>query len=313
MKSITFFVAILFVGTVMIAQQQLENPSFETWENTGSPTEEPIEWSSIKTSDASNFINTSAPQVCWRSNDAHTGTYSVKLENKSVFGIVATGTVTNGRAHGDLDPENGYVFTDGANSQWSTNFTDRPDSLVGWYKYAPVSGDKSKVEAIIHSGAAQNPENGTASNFVAKARFTTTATVSNWTRFSVPFSYFNSNASTHILLVLTSGDSTISKAGSIAYYDDIELVYNPVSVSEIDPSKIITYQNGSNICVKLPDTETRFVTAKVYDLQGREVSSKNNLNKGINYLDLPENEGVYLISLNFEGKIITKKIVVTKY
>jgi hypothetical protein len=311
MKRILLFTAVLLQGTFVLAQQQLENGSFENWEDLGAPEEEPTEWSSIKTSDAGNFINSSAPQVCWRSTDAHTGTYSVKLENKSVFGIVATGTVTNGRAHGDLDPENGYVFTDATDSKWNTSMSDRPDSLVGWYKYAPSSGDKAKAEAIIHSGAAQNPENGTASNFVARARFTTTSTASSWTRFAVPFSYYNSNASTHILLVLTSGDSTIAKAGSIAYFDDIELVYNPVSVTEIDPSKIQSYQNGSNVCIKLPISDFRNVEATIFDLQGRSIATKKNLLSGMNYMDLPKSDGIYLVSLNFNGKLITKKIVVT--
>ena len=42
--------------------QQLDNNSFENWENIGSSTEEPIEWSSTKTSDNSS-LNGFAPQV----------------------------------------------------------------------------------------------------------------------------------------------------------------------------------------------------------------------------------------------------------
>ena len=313
MNKIILFAVVILQGSFVIGQQQLENPSFENWDDLGSPTEEPTQWSSIKTSDAGSFINSSAPQVCWQSTDAHTGSYSVKLENKSVFGLVATGTVTNGRAHGDLDPENGYVFTDATDAQWNTVMTDRPDSIVGWYKYAPANGDKAKVEAIIHNGSAQNPENGTASNFVGKARFTTTTTASAWTRFSVPFTYFNSNASSHILLVLTAGDSTIAKAGSIAYYDDIELIYNLVGVTEIDPSNITAYQKGSDICIQLPKSDFKNVEATLFDLQGRKVAKNTNLNSGMNFMDLPKNDGIYLVSLNFDGKLITKKIVVTNY
>ncbi len=311
MKRSLLLAVVILQGSILMAQQQLENSSFENWENVGSPTEEPTEWSSIKTSD-DNFINSSAPQVCERDNGAHTGSYCVKLENKSVFGVVATGTVTNGRAHGDFTPENGYVFTDASDSDWNTPFTDRPDSLVGWYKYAPASGDKAKVEAIIHSGAAKNPENGTASNFVGRARFVTNASASSWTRFSVPFAYFNNNASSHILLVLTSGDSTIAKAGSIAFYDDIELIYNPVSVSEIEASQIVTYHNASNICVQLPEVNGNNIVGNIYDLQGRLVSSKQNLKQGINYFELPKYDGIYLVNLNIDGKLITKKLVISR-
>ncbi len=302
-----------FVGFNSFSQQQLENPSFETWENVGAPTEEPVEWSSIKTSDNSG-LNTSAPKVCERSSDAHSGSYSVKLTNVSAFFIVANGILSNGRIHSDLNPENGYVFTDASNAQWNTPFTSRPDSLVGWYKFSPQNNDKGKVEAIIHSGNAQNPENGTASNFVAKARFILpSTTVSSWTRFSVPFHYFNSNPSSHILMVLSSGDSTQAKAGSIAFFDDIELIYNPLSVDEIDAQKIVVFSNNVNLCIQLPrfNFDNNRISAKVYDLQGRVVNTFENLTQGINYTSLPKNEGIYLVSIDINGQKITKKIVIT--
>jgi hypothetical protein len=44
-----------------------------------------------------------------------------------------------------------------ADSKWNTPFTDKPDSVVGWYKYAPSGIDKGKVEVILHTGAGQNP------------------------------------------------------------------------------------------------------------------------------------------------------------
>ena len=305
------FIAILFHGGIFLAQQQLENASFENWQNLGGPTEEPTEWSSIKTSDAGSFINNAAPQVCERSTDAHTGTYSVKLTNKSVFSVIATGMITNGRAHGDTDPENGYVFTEVNDSQWNTPFTSRPDSIVGWFKYAPASGDKAKVEAILHTGSASNPENGTAGNFVGRARFITSSTVGSWTRFSTPFSYFNSNTPSHVLLVLTSGDSTIAKNGSIAYYDDIEMIYNPVSVEEINPLSVIAFQKENSICVQIPSTNSKSIVVKVYDLQGRVINTESKLNIGTNLIEKPKNNGIYLVNVNFDGKMITKKIVVS--
>jgi hypothetical protein len=316
MKNNIKLYSLVFLGLFSVnlfAQQQLENPGFESWENVGSPTEEPLEWSSIKTSDNSS-LNSSAPKVCEQSSDAHSGSYSVKLTNVAAFFIVANGILTNGRVHSDLNPENGYVFTDASNSQWNTPFTSRPDSLVGWYKFAPQNGDKGKVEAIIHTGNAQNPENGTASNFVARARFILPSTnVTSWSRFSVPFHYFNSNPSSHILMVLSSGDSTQAKAGSIAYFDDLELIYNPLSVDEIDAQKIVVYSNLENLCIQLPrfNSNSKRVSAKIYDLQGRVINSVENLTQGINYTSLPKNEGIYLVSIDINGKKITKKVVIT--
>jgi hypothetical protein len=312
MKRNTFLAIALLLSFNLLAQQQLENAGFETWQNAGSPTEEPTEWSSIKTSDATT-LNALAPQVCELSTDAHSGTYSVKLTNVSTtFGPVATGTLTNGRAHADVNANNGYVFTDASNAQWNTTMTTRPDSIVGWYKYAPNNGDKCKVEAILHTGAAKNPENGTAANFIGRARFLSTANVGTWTRFSVPFSYYNSNTPSHILVVLTAGDSTIAKSGSIAFYDDLELIYNPVSVEEINASNVSVFDNGSFIQIQIPENNSKSVVVKVFDLQGRVVNNKSNLSKGINYIEKPNVDGVYLVNLSFDGKMITKKVVISK-
>ena len=46
-----FFCSIICYG------QQLDNAGFEQWENVGSSDEEPIEWSSTKTSDNSSLMH----------------------------------------------------------------------------------------------------------------------------------------------------------------------------------------------------------------------------------------------------------------
>ena len=86
--------------------------------------------------------------VWGQSTDAHSGSYSLEMTNVTTFGIVANGTVTNGRIHADFNPSLGYVFTDQTDDTWNQSFSDTPDSLVGWYKYNPTGSDKGKVEAI---------------------------------------------------------------------------------------------------------------------------------------------------------------------
>lgn len=292
--------------------QQLENSGFETWENVGSPTEEPTDWSSIKTSDVSS-LNSLAPQVENRSTDAHSGSYSVYLENKSAgFGIIANGIVTNGRIHADTDPSQGYVFTNSSDGQWNTPFTGRPDSLVGWYKYTPSSTDHGKAEIVLHTGtSAQLPENGTASSFVGAARFDMpNATISSWTRFSVPFHYFNASTPDYALMVLTSGDSTLAKNGSKAWFDDLEMVYNPLSVEEKEEESIsVNYFDNqihvTNVANSKGETEIQLI-----DLQGRIVDNvqweqSNPLNWSV---DVPD--GVYCIRVVIHGKTIVRKLFI---
>ena len=203
--------------------QQPENASYESWENVGSSTVEPLEWSSIKTADAWGSF---APQVCDRSSDAHTGDYSVKLYSAETFiGIVAPGNVTNGRIHAEISGT-GWSFTDPSDDRWNTPLTQKPDSIVIWAKHFPEGGDIAQVSAVLHTGSAKSPDvNKT--NYVAEAKILIPDAHSNWTRFSAPFDYLNGNDPEYILIVVSSADE-VATLGTESYFDDIELIYNPV-------------------------------------------------------------------------------------
>lgn len=237
----------LCLSSVFAQFQQLENNGFENWENLGLASEEPLEWSSLKTADA---LAAQAPKVL--SQDVgHNAGFCIKLEVKNAFGIAANGIITNGIAHADFNPELGYVYTNASDAQWNTSFSSHPDSVVGYYKYAPVSGDKGKVEIILHTGSiAKLPENGTAGSQVARARYDVTAATGTWTRFSAPFNYFNNNTPNYLLCVITCGDSTIAKVGTIAWYDDVQLVYNTITTGTITPlAYSVTNTTGAPISI----------------------------------------------------------------
>ncbi|MBV6406155.1 MAG: hypothetical protein IT228_14455 [Flavobacteriales bacterium] len=262
----------LLFHTTAQAQPQMNNAGFENWQNLGTGTEEPTDWSSIKTSDGGTFINNLAPQVCWRSTDFHSGSYSVRLKTASTAFGPANGTLTCGRVHAEITPANGYVFTDAGDAQWNQAITSRPDSLVGWFKATPQPGDEGKVEAILHVLEGKLPENGTLPNWIGRARWIApSAVVGTWTRFSVPFTYYNSGTPSHILMVLTSGDSLVTVVNSESWYDDIALIYNltatpsvnSVALNGTDPVGItVNYSSGG-----VPTGSTLF-TAQLSDASG---------------------------------------------
>ncbi|CAG5080174.1 PCMD domain-containing protein [Parvicella tangerina] len=311
MKKHLFYLFTLAMIGSNVAQQQFENAGFETWENDSGPYIEPTDWSSIKTSDNS-FLNSSAPQVQDRSTDAHTGSYSLYVENKSAFGIVANGIVSNGRIHADVNPENGYVFTDGSDAQWNTPFTSRPDSLVGWYKYTPSGGDHGKVDVILHTGSSFDfPDDENGPNQVGRARFNMpNATIGSWTRFSVPFHYNTSSSPAYILAVLTSGDSTQAVNGSKAWFDDIELIYNPVSVEELQAENftVSSLQNGLKLWGGSGLNAN--ISVQLIDLQGREVATTNWSSYEDYVWQLNELSGIYLLRFHVADKMITKKVFI---
>lgn len=220
---------ILFLSAPLIldAQPQLENPSFESWDNAGQATQEPQQWSSLKTSDGGAIINGLVPQLCWRSDDARTGQYSVNLRTVSSVVGAANGLLTNGRVHAELDVANSYMYTVQDNEQWRTAMTSRPDSIVGWFKATPQTGDRANVGALLHVDDGRLPAFGTEGNYVAGASWKAPlGSVGEWTRFSAPFQYLNDWQPEWILLILTAGDSAGSAVGTQVWYDDLALIYN---------------------------------------------------------------------------------------
>ena len=259
-------------ASLSFSQPQLENAGFETWNNFGQATEEPSEWSSLKTSDGGALINSLVPQLCWRSDDAHTGNRSVNLRTVSSLAGDANGLLTNGRVHAEIDVQNSYMFTDTGEEQWRTVMTSRPDSLIGWFKAQPESGDRANIGALLHVSEGRLPAFGTEGNYVAGASWKAPyGQVSAWTRFAAPFQYLNDTAPEYILLILTAGDSAGSVVGTQVWYDDLALIYNLqclpeqstayVSATEGYPMSI-GYSSGGQ-----PTALTTF-TAQLSDVNG---------------------------------------------
>ena len=254
----------LFSATFLSAQPQLDNASFETWTDLGVATEEPGEWSSVKTSDGGSTINSFAPQMCWRSTEAHTGMYSVNLRTVNSLVGSATGLLTNGRVHAEFTIANSYVFTDGANNEWNTECGSRPDSLIGWYKATPEVGDFARIGALMHVDAGKLPAFDTGANWVGTADWAaSTGAVDTWTRFSMPFNYTDARTPEHILLVMTAGDGANSIIGTQAWFDDMALIYNVYAVPDATVAFVTASQgfalNVAYTTAGIPNAATDFI------------------------------------------------------
>lgn len=299
----------LSVHCGLSAQQQLENAGFENWEFVDLPKDEPTDWSSIKTSD--NPITSNAAPVVWeQSTDAHSGNYSVKLFNISTFGVVATGTLTNGRVHADFNPDSGYVFTQHDDARWHTAFTSRPDSLVGWYKYYPSNNDHGGIRAILHVEEGSLPERQTHDNWVADANFLMPAeTKDAWTRFSVPFTYFSDDTPEYILVVIKAGNGTDAIADSYALVDDLQLIYNNSGgIRTEHPYQISFYQ--FNRTVYIMDDSPKVLEEGLFrlvDITGRIIFESHGLSPT---LTIPATipSGIYLGCILYRNGISTRKI-----
>lgn len=291
------------LSPLAFGQSQPENPGFEgAWEDVAGTEDEPEQWSSLKTADA---LGALAPIVMFESDDAHTGSKSVRLKNVESFDVVANGIMTNGIVHADFDPENGYVYTDESNADWNTPFTGRPDSVVAWIKYAPTPGDRGKVEVLLHKAGTLGklPETGATDHWVGKARIDIETAHGDWTRVSAPFNYFSVDNPDYVLFVITSGDSTIALADSEMIVDDIELIYNDASVDQ-EKLDLKVYANATGLAVKT--TAYQGATLSVLTLDGKVVyEAALNSELSQHALDL---NGVFIYQIKKEDQILTGKV-----
>lgn len=304
MKSLHIIFALLIINGTL--SQQLENSGFEQWENVGTGEEEPLSWSSTKTSDNSS-LNGLAPQVISRSTDAHTGTYAAKLVNKNVpfVNIVANGILTNGIIHTTTNPQDSYVYTDVNSSDHSQPFTSYPDSIVGWYKYAPQGNDVGNIQVLLHGSYGQLPVDASTS-IIALAEFDFSAN-SNWTRFSTPFIYYPTiNNPAYILCNISAGDSTQAVANSELKIDDLELIYNTTKIPDQSTNSInVTYLNDhlqfSNVVNE--------INYAIYNLQG-QLMNIGKIDKYNRNVSITLESGIYFISIQSKDHHQSIKILV---
>jgi len=305
---------LVFLGFVLNAQTQFDNASFEEWEEIGFGPDilEPVDWSSIKSTDDPS-INNAAPVVWARSDDAHTGDYSLYLNSVAVFGIVATGTMTNGRVHADFDPTQGFMYTDPDHSEWHTRITGKPDSLVGWYKALPRPGDYGTIKIVLHRGYMAVAENIDSSEFIASGniKFASGVAVEEWTRFSLPINYYLDNIDPEfVLVILTSSQGVNAVPGSKIWFDDLELIYNNNSgIAEENAENLDLYAYNNRLHVFIDTEKPENYILNVYDISGKLQFRDTGVTGMKNTYPYQLSAGTYIVSVQYSGKVLTKKIV----
>ncbi|MGE0637128.1 MAG: T9SS type A sorting domain-containing protein [Bacteroidia bacterium] len=237
--------------------QALPNPGFENW-TAGSGYENPNNWSTLNS--ATSFLGIVTVS---KSTDAHGGTYSLRGETKFIgapFNQAAPALVTTGTINTTTQEIEGGIA-----------YTERPDSVAGWMKYAPVNVDTGYIEVLLM--------NANATDTVARARFDQPVAASEWFRFSAPFVYSSSANPelSRVILLPSSGYSPV--VGSVVQFDDLEFVFTTGinENNEIYPFSVYPNPATDELFIKNPLTQT--AKMQVYDVAGKKV---NELNIGLN-------------------------------
>ena len=301
-KSLLTIIGCAFSFSLAIGQTQPPNPGFEDWDDLGNY-EEPTEWSSANECSDQLGVYSSAKT----STDPHSGTYAARMVTQNalfgaikVNGLIATSTMI-------CDPLN-------PGNKDGKPYFERPDSIVGWYKYAPVDTDNGYVQVMLLDTVA-----GGSVDTIAYIKHDFNDAKAEWTRFSAPINY-NSTGYPNLCAILFNsswgnGNNNEAFVGSELIIDDIELVFNPTTglTEGYDATEWRVYPNPASDEVNISIGREGLANIEVLDITGKVVFNKvvNGANRSVSVLGLTE--GIYLYQLTTtDGQAIrTGKLLVS--
>lgn len=236
--ALAFGVLLCTAGLAQIPQ--VNNSGFENWDNLGTNSVEPQEWNSFMTADANILTQFGKKKRVDRSTKVRPGTagsYSAVIWSTSEVGIVANGNLTCGKINmGSTTPSSSdnYNFTKTSDMAFAEALGGRPDSLVVWLYFKPVStggSDAARIHAVIHDTYdVRDPANSNSlPHIVGDAALNFTGPTNQWVRKSIPFTYSGPATDPNYILIsfTTNAVPGGGTAGDSLYIDDFQLIYNP--------------------------------------------------------------------------------------
>lgn len=288
-KNFLFITAVILTSANLLAQLPA-NGSLENWGTPPSKTyENPTGWSTsndiVGDFGLSNVTKVTTP--------VQSGTYAAKLESINIFGLSTApgliGIVT-------IDPLDQSITPGQA-------FTERPDSITGYYQYAPVNGDNFLVLGLLTKW------NGTSRDTIGTAQFVSGNTVASYTQFSAAFQYTNSTTPDS-LTVIVSSSAVLNNAvvGSIAYVDDINFVLGTTGIDNFSLNNLVAvYPNPSSELISIAGLPLGYELT-LTDVTGK-IITKEIATNATHQIDISKlHNGTYMLS----GYGLSKQIIVAK-
>jgi hypothetical protein len=261
-----------FLATIVFdsafTQTQLSNSGFENWTTDVSTSNEvPAAPWKVVTEYAEEpvyYITTGA-----KTTDAKSGSFALQLKPYTEEG------------------SNPVILSIDGNY---TNFSSRPASFEGFYKFAPVGGDAVKiiVQLIKTTSDPDAPEQ------VASGSIIISNVASAYTSFNVPITYFNTSIPDKVTVLFEMKNKQTTE-GTVFTLDDLNFIY-PSTVKKYEASlKMIHTSNGF---ARFYD-ETKKANWKVYDMSGKLLYIK----EAVDHIDIKHlSSGMYAIEVLTEDE-----------
>jgi hypothetical protein len=296
----TVLLAILFCSPIASAQNPIPNSDFENWSGG-----EPENWSTINRT----LLGTTFTAVTRDNTNPQQGSSCIKLETitESVFiigPVTVPGLITLGEII--LDIENQTATVDGG-----VPVTGYPESLKGWFRYLPATGDSCVI------GMGLSRWNGTSRDTIAYDYLSFGGQHPDWQMFTLPLNYLIQAQPDTMNVIFLSSDALNGSIleGSKLWLDNLWIEFNTTSVgSPVDetPIAIVSINNGRALRISGDDHSGEL---QLYNLNGAlllNAQVENALHdRQIPLPALPP--GIYAARyISFSGAVCVQKVLVSR-
>jgi len=305
---------LIIIFTVLISisiktNAQIPNNGFEIWENYPDPAnpenvyQKPDQWVGLLPASPSTYSFSIEKNM--DSYPAGTGQYSMIIKSDIVNGVDGVAT--------SYDTMSDDISWECLPPAFPINY--RPASLFLYYKYLPENGDSMRIACNFYKNGA----------VIGGLDYQSPQIISNWALLEIPISFNTSDIPDSSTIILTTFYNT-QHNGSSLYVDNLSFDTPVTSVNESIcgdlPNSFALMQNypnpfNSTTTIHYSIYGTSFVTIKLYNVSGKEVSTllKEKKTPGYYKIELNTNNlpsGIYYYQMLSDSFKDTKKLILIK-
>lgn len=283
MKKLLFWAVLLYSASAFA--QTIPEPGFETW-STGGPFQAPSGWAV-------------SPGVI-KSPDAHSGSWALQC-TVDTFTNPITSTL-------DTVPAMAYTGAatmgpppPGGNFGGYAYVGPMADSFIGYYKFQGMGGDSMVITAYFSYWDTITHHR----SIIKQGRFSTGASASTYTRFSVPVDLLGTwhMPDTAFVQVTAANPQQPFHMGTSVIVDDVSFFTFPDAVAAVSKASVNIYPNPFEDHLTVDGVTVKRVS--MLNAIGQVVAESSN--RDLYTGSLPA--GIYIVNITTsDGQLVTQKI-----
>jgi len=275
---------VLAIIAVIGCSQNVPNPGFEEWVAYGDY-EDPKNWQSPNWATSGIGVFTVS-----KSTDAYSGTYSARMESKSILGglFKVPGSITLGEIEIDFINQTAIIVG-------GIPFTKRPDKLTGFCKYFPMQGDFMQTFVLFFK---HNQGTGLRDT-LGFGYYSYADTIDVWSPFETEIIYNSTEEPDSMNVIIMASDILNAVHGSTLLVDSLMFEYATGIKEPVLPiERVVAYPNPcyQHLTFEIPE-DWENSELKIFNSTGQTMYAETFRNKHCTIVTGSYPKGVYFYQI----------------